>query len=129
MSKENVNVFIDGTNNPIWRDKIKSGLKVPYYEAIYSDGRPMNSLEKDLCNVHFYCITKDSGWVFLLSKVYSSHARNDKKTFVHIIPTGFSPKQLKSLRSLVNSLRTQGGYGVIESTSKNVIDTLNHLVV
>ena len=113
-------VFLGGTcAETTWREYLISVLQVPYFNPVVEDWtedcQAQERYEKeDKCNIHLYVITKEMQGVFSIAEVIDSAYNLRKLTILHIIPSGFSVGQLKSLKATVELVKSIGGIAYID---------------
>lgn len=126
-------VFLGGTVNANWREilinKFKNNVKYfnPIVEKWDNIAQEIEQAEKDICNIHFYCITSEMSGVYSIAEVIDSVHNKSKSTILQIIPDNFPQSQLRSLEAVVKLVNLRGGLAYIDSdlgTSANIISTL-----
>lgn len=82
--------------------------------------------EKDnLCNIHFYAITKEMTGVFSIAEVIDSTHNKNVRTVFQVIPTGFDKRQLRSLSAVVDLVNLRGGTAYIDEDLSRSVNVLN----
>ena len=117
--KENKVALLGTCNNSTWRDKFIKLIDIPFFNPVVKDWTPecQENEEKeknDICNIHFYCITKEMTGVFSIAEVINSCHMKNKKTILHVIPDGFETFQLKSLKAVVDMVIDLGGIAYMD---------------
>ena len=126
-------IFLGGTcNNSTWRNDLIPNLKVPYFNPVVEDWTPEDQekeiLEKEMwCNVHFYMITSAMKGVFSIAEVIDSVHNNSKITVLQVDPTGFEEFQLKSLKAVIDLVRSRGGIAFMDDNKVRTFTVLNEL--
>ena len=109
-------VFLGGTcNNSTWRDKLipyLQSLKIAYFNPVvetWTDADKLNKvIEKEQCEVHLYCISKEQkGYFSIFEIAHSLYALQKEVVFV-IEEEGMDPK-------VINSLNEIGKYVAMEN--------------
>lgn len=124
-------IFLGGTcNNSTWRDKLIPILQAAYFNPVVEDWTPKCQAEeykqKEVCRIHFYCITKEMTGVFSIAEVIDSVHNKEKLTYLQVIPDGFDSKQLKSLRAVVDLVRKRGGIAYVDNDINRAARLLNY---
>jgi hypothetical protein len=112
-------VFLGGTcNKTTWREELIPLLRIDYFNPVVKDWTPecqeIEKQQKELCDIHLYCITKEMTGVFSIAEMVDSVHMN-KQTIVCIVPDGFDEFQLRSLSAVVDLINTRGGLAVVQS--------------
>lgn len=125
-------IFLGGTcADTIWRNELMAVLQVSCFNPVVEDWTPecqeIEMMEKHgHCNIHFYCITKEMTGVFSIAEVMDSVHMQGKRTFLHVIPDGFSKSQLKSLQAVVDLVNLRGGIAYIDNDLSRSARILNN---
>lgn len=126
-------VFLGGTVNANWRELLieRFQTNVKYFNPIVENwdniAQEIEQIEKDICNIHFYCITSEMSGVYSIAEVIDSVHNKSKSTILQIIPDNFPQSQLRSLEAVVKLINLRGGLAYIDSdlgTSATLISTL-----
>ena len=118
-------IFLGGTcAESTWRDELIPQLTVDYFNPVVKDWTPecqQNEIDEkeNKCNVHFYCITKEMKGVFSIAEVIDSCHQKSKVTILQVMPNGFEEFQLKSLKAVIELVKSRGG----EAYMSDDIDT------
>lgn len=113
-------VFLGGTcGDSTWRKKLLENLKLSSFNPVVENWTAECQQEEyrqknDECNVHLYVITKEMTGVFSIAEVLDSVHTKGITTILHIIPSGFSEEQLRSLRAVVHLVKMRGGIAYID---------------
>jgi len=83
--------------------------------------------EKDQCDIHYYCITKDMTGVYSIAEMIDSVHNRNKKTVVHVIPDGFKDNQIKSFKAVLNLINQRGGITFLSNDLNLSVELLNAL--
>jgi len=129
-SKGKGRVFLGGTcAGSIWRDQLIKVLQVEYFNPVVADWTPAaqaeEAVQKQLCNVHLYVITKDMTGVFSIAEAVDSACTAGKLTILHVIPEGFAEPQLKSLVAVCDLVRNRGGIAYVDDDLMRTARILN----
>jgi len=125
-------VFLGGTcNNSTWRDELLPIIQIakfnPVVEEWTDECQEIEQQEKDIfCDVHLYVITNEMTGVFSIAEVIDSVHNKSKKTILHVIPTGFTKPQLKSLQAVVNLVKLRGGIAYIDDDLMRTARVINN---
>jgi hypothetical protein len=125
-------IFLGGTcNNSTWRNELMKLVNVemfnPVVENWTEDCQKVELDEKEnKCNVHFYCITKEMTGVFSIAEAIDSVHNKDKRTLFQVIPSGFEPSQLKSLKAVCDLIERRGGIAYIDEDISRSATHLNN---
>ena len=106
-------IFLGGTcNNSTWRDKLIPKLKVPHFNPVVEDWTPeyqaIENLQKEICNIYLYVITRDMTGVYSIAELVDSAHDKTKTTIFVIDPKGFTEGQIKSLKAVSDLVYKQG---------------------
>jgi hypothetical protein len=124
-------VFLGGTcANTSWREEIIKVLKIAYFNPVVENwSSEFHAIEMDekenLCNIHFYLITKEMEGVFSIAEAIDSAHNRGKRTILHIVPEGFNTFQLKSLSAVVDLVNLRGGIAYIDNDISRSARVLN----
>lgn len=110
-------VFLGGTcNGDTWRDELIPLLKVPYFNPVVEDwneeARAEERTQKDLCNIHLYCITSKMTGVYSIAEAVESAHKGHILTIFNVCIKGFSSSQKSSLKSVGDMICKCGGTSV-----------------
>jgi len=134
MNQQN-RIFLGGTcNESTWRDELMKIVQVDMFNPVVDDWTPecqQNEMdEKDnKCNIHFYCITCQMTGVFSIAEVIDSVHNKNVRTILHIIPTGFTTGQIKSLQAVADLVNIRGGIAYVDDELKRSARVLNNLFI
>lgn len=123
-------VFLGGTMNTPWRDKIIRDITIEYFNPtvdVWTDQhKEVEKQEKVKCNIHLYVLTSNMDGYFSIAEVVDS-SNQDKITLLYIIPDGFTPHQLSSLESVMDMVKTNGGFVLTGNDLTKVSEILNNI--
>ena len=125
-------IFLGGTcNNTSWRDKIIPLIQIDFYNPVVEDWTlECQNIERDekenKCNIHLYVITNDMIGVFSIAEAIDSVHQKNIRTILHVIPDGFSYKQLKSLLAVVDMVNSRGGIAYMDSELERCARIINY---
>lgn len=118
-------VFLGGTRaESTWREKVEKDLSfypdIEYFNPVVENWtkecQENEMSEKDVkCNIHLYVITSEMEGVFSIAEAVDSVNNPMVNTIFHVVPDGFSIKQIKSLEAVTDLIRLRGGYACINS--------------
>lgn len=123
-------VFLGGTYNSIWRQKIEKWIQISMFNPVVDDWtaecQANEIVEKEKkCNIHLYVITSEMTGVFSIAEAIDSVHNNNKITLLHVIPEGFNEAQLKSLKAVVDLVKSRGGIAYTDSDLARTARVLN----
>ena len=132
--KKNKVALLGTCGNSTWREFLLKNVNVPMFNPVVSDWTPecqeIEEYEKNIvCNIHFYCITKEMSGVYSVAEMVNSSYQKDKITIVQIVPEGFDTHQLKSLKATVELLNRNGAIAYIDSDINRAARILNNCFV
>lgn len=83
-------VFLGGTINSNWRERLISMIKIDYFNPVVDDWSPRNQDEelkqKKFCDYYLYCITPKMTGFYSIAEVVEHSINKPKFTiFVHLI--------------------------------------------
>lgn len=118
-------VFLGGTcNGSTWRDELIPKLGIEFFNPVVNDWtsecQEEEYRQKELCNIHLYCITSKMSGVFAIAEAIDSVHINNIRTLFHVKPSGFNLGQLKSLKAVADLIDRRGGLSLI---SENIEDS------
>ena len=124
-------VFLGGTHNSDWRSKLVPLLDVKVFDPVVKDWNTAaiaseNYHKANTCDVHLYVITSEMESVYSFAEVIDSLHTKGKKTILHIIPSGFTEEQLKSLQAVVNLVKMGGGIAYIDEQLERTAFVINY---
>lgn len=128
----NSRIFLGGTcGESTWRERIEKIVQIPTFNPVVKDWTPecqeIERHEKDnLCDIHLYVITHEMKGVFSIAEVIDSVHNKSKKTLFHVIPEGFKPFQIKSLKAVVDLVKRRGGIAYIDDDLDRTCRVLNY---
>ena len=128
-------VFLGGTcAGSTWRTSLMKWLQVDYFNPVVEDWTPkckaIEDEEKDIhCNIHLYVITSEMEGVYSIAEMVQSSLTKGKVTIVHIIPTGFTNKQLRSLEATLDLLKSNGAICYIDVELMRTARVINYSFV
>ena len=101
-------VFLGGTcNNSTWRDKLipyLKTLKIAYFNPIvetWTEADKLNEvIEKEQCEVHLYCITKEQKGYFSIFEIAHSLYALNKIVVFYFEEEGIDLKVINSLNEI-----------------------------
>jgi len=124
-------VFLGGTcAETTWRDELIKVLTVDYFNPVVEDWTPEcieieNNEKQNLCNIHFYIITKEMIGVYSIAEVVESAMTEGKATILQVMPLGFTDAQLKSLKAVISLVNSHGAIGFLDDNVYSAMTTLN----
>lgn len=124
-------VFLGGTvNNSTWREQVMPHIEIEMFNPVVDDWtEEMQKIEMDekdnKCNIHLYVITSEMTGVFSIAEAMDSVHNKEKTTFFHVLPSGFSTSQLKSLKAVVDLIKLRGGHAYIDPMLTRTIGIIN----
>lgn len=125
-------VFLGGTcAETTWRDELSTSIQVDCFNPVVEDWteecQAEEELQKDeLCNIHLYVITQEMQGVFSIAEVIDSVHQKNKTTILHVVPEGFSARQLKSLKAVVDMVKRRGGIAYIDDELNRTSRVINY---
>ena len=124
-------IFLGGTrNNSTWRKKIQKWVQLSMFNPVVDNWtekcQAIEINEKEnRCDIHLYVITSEMTGVFSIAEAIDSMHNNNKITLLHVIPDGFNEAQLKSLKAVVDLVKSRGGIAYIDSDLARTARVLN----
>lgn len=124
-------VFLGGTcADTTWRKELELSLQVDSFNPVVEDWTPecqeYERLQKNLhCNIHLYVITSEMKGVFSIAEIIDSSHQKDKRTILHVLPSGFKHGQLKSLEAVCDMVNANGGIAYIDSELNRTARVIN----
>ena len=124
-------VFLGGTcAETTWREELIKVIDVPYFNPVVDDWTQdcieIENKEKAIfCNVHLYVITKEMIGVYSIAEVVESAMNSGKITIFHVMPDGFDPAQLRSLKAVAGMIRGHGGIAYIDTDLHRTARVIN----
>lgn len=125
-------VFLGGTYNSTWREKIMPHLTVNYFNPVVEDWTSENkkiedAQKREVCNIHLYVITSAMTGVYSIAEMVDSSHNVNKETIIQIVPEGFTEGQLKSLEASAELAHNQGATIIIDDNFDILISELNYV--
>jgi predicted TIM-barrel enzyme len=114
-------VFLGGTcAETTWRDELIKAINIKYFNPIVenwtSDCVITENIEKEFqCNIHLYVLTSEMQGVYSIAEAVQSSLSKNKFTILHVIPSGFSEGQLRSLEAVCSLISGNGSIAYIDS--------------
>ena len=125
-------VFLGGTCLGFsWRKTIIANLQIDYFNPVVDDwNEECQQIEEDekanKCDIHLYVITSSAVGAFSIAEAIESSMTPGKTTILHILPSGFSTKQIKSFGAICNMVRKHGGIAYIDGDLFRTVNVLNY---
>ena len=106
-------------------------VQVDMFNPVVTDWTPecqANEMtEKEhLCNIHFYCITKEMTGVFSIAEVMDSVHNRRVRTILHVVPGGIESRQMKSLSAVIDLVNLRGGIAYADNDLNRSARILNN---
>jgi len=129
---EMMKVFLGGTKDSDWREKLIPLLDVAYFNPVVEDWTEEcqayeEEQKNNFCDVHLYVITSKMTGVFSIAEAVESAMTKGKYCVFHVMPDGFDEGQLKSLAAVIKLIKKQGGIAYQFKNFEPTAYYLNHL--
>jgi len=125
-------VFLGGTcAGTTWRDQLAMLLQVDWFNPVVDDWTPdcqaIEEAEKAVnCNIHLYVITSAMIGVFSIAEVIESACTPGKITILHVLPSGFSEAQVRSLNAVADMVVKHGGIAYVDDALTRSARVINN---
>ena len=124
-------VFLGGTcGKSNWRFDLEKYSDIEYFNPVVDDWtQECQEIEIDekenKCNIHLYVITSEMEGFFSIAEAIDSVHNKSVTTIFHVMPEGFTEKQLCSFKAIVELIISRGGYASINSNLSTVSKLIN----
>jgi hypothetical protein len=98
----------------------------PIVDVWNTESQIIEQQEKDICDIHYFCITSQMSGVYSIAEAVDSAHRN-KTVIFQVIPDGFTKKQLSSLIAVVELLKLRGANAFVDCNLNRSAKILNNL--
>lgn len=117
LENKSKKVFLGGTVNSKWRDKLIPKLKIEYFNPVVKNWKEENYQEelkqRKICDYCLYFITPMMEGVYSIAEVVDDSHKQPKKTIFFVLKkeeqSEFSEKELKSLEKVGKLVENNGG--------------------